>query len=282
MDPLLQIEDLAVHFDAEDGPVRALDRLSLSLGRGECLALVGESGSGKSMTGLSVMRLLPPQARIAAGSVRLDGRDLLCADERAMRRIRGRRVAMVFQNAKAGLNPIRRVGDTLCDILIAHDGGRLTRRAARGRIAALLGQIGITDPERRLDAYPSQLSGGLCQRIMIAAAFACSPELIIADEPTSALDVTTQKLVMDLLMAACRDRGVAALFITHDLALASQYCDRVCVMRKGRVVEEGSAGRVFTTPAAAYTRMLIDALPTGKGTAQEWRAAIRSHAGLSS
>ncbi|GGC53620.1 ABC transporter ATP-binding protein [Chelatococcus reniformis] len=261
--PLLAIEQLTVGFETATGTVHALDDVSFAIGRGECVALVGESGSGKSITGLAVMRLLGRRALVQAGRIVFDGADLLTLSEKAMQATRGKRVAMIFQNAKASLNPIKTVGDILVDILRSHHHG-LSRAAARARIVALLDRIGINEPAERLRAYPSELSGGMCQRIMIAAAFACEPDLIIADEPTSALDVTTQQLVMDLLMTLCRERGVAAIFITHDLALASEYCDRAVVLHAGQVLEQGPVSEVLTSPRHPYTRMLLDSLPYGK------------------
>lgn len=271
MGALLEISDLHLGFDGVNGITPALRGVSLTLQRGECVALVGQSGSGKSVTGMTILRLLGPNARLSQGSIRFDGTDLLAQSERQMREIRGKRIAMVFQNAKAALNPIRRVGDTLADILLAHDRKGLTRKQAMDSIVEIMDSIGIALPQERARAYPSELSGGMCQRIGIAAALACSPELIIADEPTSALDVTTQKLVMDTLIRACRDRGVAVIFITHDLALASEYCDRALVMNAGRIVEEGPAARIFTAPQHPYTRALLDALPYGKTDASELR-----------
>lgn len=271
MTPLLEISDLHLGFDGVNGVTPALRGVSLTLQRGECVALVGQSGSGKSVTGMTILRLLGPNARLSQGAIRFDGTDLLAQSERQMREIRGKRIAMVFQNAKAALNPIRRVGDTLADILLAHDRKGLTRKQAMDSIVEIMDSIGIALPQERARAYPSELSGGMCQRIGIAAALACSPELIIADEPTSALDVTTQKLVMDTLIRACRDRGVAVIFITHDLALASEYCDRALVMNAGRIVEEGPAARIFTAPQHPYTRALLDALPYGKTDASELR-----------
>ncbi|WP_323039401.1 ABC transporter ATP-binding protein [Gemmobacter sp.] len=271
MTALLEISDLHLGFDGVSGITPALRGVSLTLQRGECVALVGQSGSGKSVTGMTILRLLGANARLSQGSIRFDGTDLLSLSEPQMQAIRGGRIAMVFQNAKAALNPIRRVGDTLADILLAHDATGLTRKQAMERIIAIMDSIGIALPQERARAYPSELSGGMCQRIGIAAALACSPELIIADEPTSALDVTTQKLVMDTLIRACRDRGVAVIFITHDLALASEYCDRALVMNAGKIVEQGPAARIFTAPRHPYTRALLDALPYGKTDAADLR-----------
>ncbi len=269
MDRLLEIDDLVLGFEGSGGVVPALRGISFGLDRGECLALVGESGSGKSVTGLTIMRLLGSNARIASGAIRFDGTDLLALTERGMREVRGRRIAMVFQNAKSSLNPIRRVGDTLVDIVRAHDRTGIGRRAALAKVIGIMDQIGIPQAAERVRNYPAELSGGMCQRIGIAAALACEPELIIADEPTSALDVTTQQLVMDTLISACRDRGVAVIFITHDLALASEYCDRGIVMNNGRILEEGIASQIFTAPSHPYTRALLDSLPYGKTSADE-------------
>lgn len=277
MTRLLEIENLALSFDTSAGLIPALRGISFALDRGECLALVGESGSGKSVTGMTILRLLGANARILSGTVHLDGEDLLKLTEKQMRAVRGRRIAMVFQNAKASLNPIRRVGDTLTDILMAHERTGMRRAQAREKIVQIMRQIGIALPESRVESYPSELSGGMCQRIAIAAALACEPELIIADEPTSALDVTTQQLVMDTLITACRERGVAVIFITHDLALASEYCDRGIVMNTGRILEEGPAPAIFTEPKHAYTKALIDALPYGKSDASQLRPMVEDY-----
>jgi len=271
MATLLEIDTLHLAFEGASGLTTALRGVSLSLARGECVALVGQSGSGKSVTGLTILRLLGANARISQGAIRLDGEDLLAFSEARMRTVRGGRIAMIFQNAKASLNPIRRVGDTLVDIVRTHDRTGLSRKAALAKVIGIMDAIGIALPAERARAFPSELSGGMCQRIGIAVALACEPELIIADEPTSALDVTTQKLVMETLIRTCRDRGVAVLFITHDLALASEYCDRALVMNAGRIVEEGPATRVFTAPEHPYTRALLDALPYGKTDASELR-----------
>lgn len=264
MSAMLEIEKLTLTFETPGGMVHALDAVSLRVERGECVALVGESGSGKSITGMSVLRLNSASARTRAQRLALDGEDLQTMSDRVFRDVRGRRIAMIFQNAKSSLNPLRRVGDTLSDILRAHARPRIGRGEARARVLAMLRQIGIDQADERMEAYPAELSGGMCQRIMIAAALLCEPELIIADEPTSALDVTTQIKVMDLLMSACRERGVAVVFITHDLALASAYCDRAVVMHAGQVLEDGPADALFTRPRHPYTRMLLDSMPYGK------------------
>lgn len=269
MTVMLEIDKLTLEFETPAGLVHALDNVDISIKWGECVALVGESGSGKSITGMSIMRLNGPNARIHANRIALEGTDLQEMSEKAFQTIRGRRVAMIFQNAKSALNPLRKVGDTLTDILRAHAPERLSRKQGRAQVLDMLQQIGIHEAEDRMLAYPAELSGGMCQRIMIVAALLCGPELIIADEPTSALDVTTQVKVMDLLMSACRERGVAVLFITHDLALASAYCDRAVVMHAGQMLEDGPADQVFIHPRHPYSRMLLDSMPYGKDSAAE-------------
>lgn len=261
---LLDIQDLSLDFVTDRGHIHALDRVSLQVARGECVALIGESGSGKSVTGMAVMRLHGANARIEAQRMTVGELDVNAMPPTLLRHYRGRRVAMIFQNAKSALNPIRRVGDTLVDILVTHARQPTSRAQARQRVLRAMEQIGIAQARERMAAYPAELSGGMCQRIMIVAALVCEPELIIADEPTSALDVTTQVKVMNLLMNACRERGVACLFITHDLALAAEYCDRAVVMHAGQVLEEGPAPQVMCRPAHPYTRMLVAAMPYGK------------------
>lgn len=269
MNAMLNIKDLTLEFDTQSGIVHALDKVSLTVGQGECVALVGESGSGKSITGMSVMRLNGDNARISATQLSLSDTDLAALNDRAFAKIRGKRIAMIFQNAKSSLNPLRKVGDTLTDIYCTHSDKRTSRKKARQHVLLLLETLGIDKAEKRMQSHPAELSGGMCQRIMIAAALLCEPELIIADEPTSALDVTTQIKVMDLLMAACRQRGVAVIFITHDLALASAYCDRMVVMHAGQVLETGPAETIFVRPAHPYTRMLLDAMPYAKESAAD-------------
>jgi peptide/nickel transport system ATP-binding protein len=267
--PLLDIKNLNLNFVTDRGCVQALNNVSLQVGRGECVALIGESGSGKSITGLAVMRLHGKEADISAEAMTLDGQSIAAIPEKLLHLYRGKRVAMIFQNAKSALNPIRRVGDTLVDIMLAHASKKISRKAARQHVLSVMEQVGIVRAEERMAAYPAELSGGMCQRIMIVAALVCEPELIIADEPTSALDVTTQVKVMNLLMGACRERGVACLFITHDLALAGEYCDRTIVMHAGQVLEDGPAKEVLSAPSHPYTRMLVAAMPYGKKSYKE-------------
>ena len=252
---LLSVEGLHVSFATRRGPVHALRGVDLAVGAGETLGVVGESGSGKSVTSLAVLRLLDRAGRITAGRVMFDGEDLTGASARRLRALRGAAISTVFQNPRAALNPIRTVGAQVADVLRAH--GR-----DPGGALDLLRQVRIREPERRLRAYPHEMSGGMCQRIGIAMAIACAPKLLIADEPTTGLDVTTQKAVMDLLAAITRERGMALVLITHDLGLAAQYCARVAVMEAGRVIETAPAARLFAAPGHEYTRRLVAATPS--------------------
>jgi peptide/nickel transport system ATP-binding protein len=261
--PLLRIENLATHLDLARGTVRAVDGVSLELARGQILGLVGESGSGKTMTGLSILRLLPrPFGRIAAGSIRLDGVDLARLSERDMaRHWRGKRVAMVSQDPLTALNPVFSVGDQVGAPLRRH-GPRLGRGALRGRIAALLGRVRIPSPETRLDDYPHQFSGGMRQRVAAAMAIAGGPDLIVADEPTSALDVTIQVQMMALFRSLRDESGTSLILITHDFGVAAGICDRIAVMYAGRIVEASDVRDVFRRPAHPYTRALLGAMPS--------------------
>lgn len=257
---LLDVRGLSVRFLRADGAhVHALDDITFDLVEGETLALVGESGSGKSVTALALAGLLDPTAEILGGSVRLRGRELLGAGEPVLRSVRGSEIALIFQNPSRSLNPIRRVGDQIVDALQARRPQPL--REAHARAIELLGQVGIADPATRARAYPWQMSGGMCQRVMIALALSGEPALLVADEPTTGLDVTTQAAVMALIATEARARRMATLLITHDLALASQYCDRVAVMHAGHLVEVAPVRRLFEAPAHPYTQHLIDATP---------------------
>jgi peptide/nickel transport system ATP-binding protein len=257
--PLLAIRDLTVEFATRRGTVRAVERVDLSIAKGETLAIVGESGSGKSVTSYAVMRILDRAGRIAEGQVTFSGIALRDLPEAEMQDLRGREISMIFQNPRAALNPIRRVGHQIEDVLLRH--GQATRGDAKARAIAVLEAVRIARPEERYHAYPYELSGGMCQRIVIALALACRPQLLIADEPTTGLDVTTQKAVMELVTELTRARGMSTLLITHDLGLAAAYCDRVVVMEKGRVVETADAKSIFRTPAHPYTRRLMRATP---------------------
>src|SRR5262245_5037967 len=257
--PLLDIRDLTVEFATRRGTVRAVERVDIAVAKGETLGIVGESGSGKSVTSYAVMRILDRAGRIAEGSVRFTGMDLRQADERDMRNLRGREISMIFQDPRAALNPIRKVGHQIEDVLSQHAQAGSNDKTEKA--VALLEQVRIARAAERYHAYPFELSGGMCQRVVIALALACRPQLLIADEPTTGLDVTTQKTVMDLIVELTRQRGMSTILITHDLGLAAAYCDRVVVMEKGRVVETAVSAAIFKAPAHAYTRRLMRATP---------------------
>ena len=256
---LLQVENLTVEFRTRNGIVRAVERVDLSVGRGETLAIVGESGSGKSVTSYAVMRILDSAGSIAQGSVMFSGIDVANADEDTMATLRGREISMVFQNPRLALNPIRKIGRQIEDVLIRHV--QATHNNAKQKAIELLAKVRIARPEERYDAYPFELSGGMCQRVVIALALACKPRLLIADEPTTGLDVRTQKAVMDLIVELVAEQGMSMILITHDLGLAAAYCERVIVMEKGRVVEAASAASVFKDPQEPYTKRLVRATP---------------------
>jgi len=256
---LLTVEDLSVEFRTRHGVVRALDRVGFSLRRGETVGVVGESGSGKSVTGLALLGILPPSARVTSGRAVFGGLDLLAASPQQRLEYRGRELAMIFQNPRAALNPIRPVGRQLADVLRRHTtlrGGRL-----EARVLELLARVQIPDPERRARAYPFELSGGMCQRVMIALAVACGPALLIADEPTTGVDVTTQAGVLDLLGELARDSRMATILITHDLAVVAERCDRIVVMHAGHVVETAPAAELLRQPRHPYTARLIASTP---------------------
>jgi oligopeptide transport system ATP-binding protein len=258
--PLLDISDLHTEFRTGAGIVRAVDGVSYAVDAGETVAVVGESGSGKSVTALSVLRLIPdPPGRITAGSVSFAGRDLLMLSEPEMREIRGGEIGMVFQEPMTSLNPVLTVGRQITETLEQHRG--LGRTAAVQRAEALLMQVGIAEPARRLKQYPHQLSGGMRQRVMIAIALACDPKLIIADEPTTALDVTIQAQILELMKALTRDRGIALIIITHNLGVVARYANRVNVMYAGRIVECGPAAEIYHEPRHPYTIALLRSVP---------------------
>ena len=258
--PLLDVNDLTVEFATRRGTVRAVQHVDISVGKGETLGIVGESGSGKSVTSYAVMRILDRAGRIADGSVVFSGIDVKTASEDQMRDLRGREISMIFQNPRAALNPIRKVGDQIEDVLRQHV--QQSTMGDRGEKAIeALEQVRIARPRERYHAYPFELSGGMCQRVVIALALACNPQLLIADEPTTGLDVTTQKAVMDLIVELTKRRGMSTILITHDLGLAAAYCDRVVVMEKGRVVETALSADIFVRPEHPYTRKLMRATP---------------------
>ncbi|WP_336204847.1 ABC transporter ATP-binding protein [Nonomuraea sp. LPB2021202275-12-8] len=257
---LLEITDLAVHFDTEDGIVQAVRDISLTLDEGEILALCGESGCGKSVTAMSVPRLLPPDSTKLTGSITLDGRELTTLPEAELRKVRGKDVSVVFQEPMTSLNPSFTVGYQIAEVLRRHEG--LSRRAADARAEELLELVGIPAPRRRVKEYPHQLSGGMRQRVMIAIAVACSPRVLIADEPTTALDVTIQAGVLDVFRDL-RDRlGTAIILITHDLGVVADIADRAVVMYAGRAVEQAPVEELFARPRHPYTVGLMKALPS--------------------
>ena len=262
--PLFAVEDLRVTFATRHGPVEALRGVSIAVGRGETVGIVGESGSGKSVTALTAMGLLDRAGTVAGGRILFRGQNLLAATPQEMQALRGGALSMVFQNPRAALNPIRAIGDQISDVLRAHE--TLSKTDAQARALALLEAVHIRDAQARLAAYPHELSGGMCQRVMIAMAIASGPDLIIADEPTTGLDVTTQKVAMDLLADLCARRGTGLLFITHDLALAATYCQHIVVMQAGEVVETAAPSALFTQPTHPYTRRLVAASPTPTST----------------
>jgi peptide/nickel transport system ATP-binding protein len=256
----LKVEQLSTHIDTESGVLRAVDGVDLELRKGECFALVGESGCGKSMTALSIMRLLPEAGRIAGGKVLLGEHDLLALPEAAMRAVRGRRVAMIFQEPSTALNPVLTVGRQIVEVIERHT--EIRGDEARRKAIGLLDSVGIPDAERRFDEYPFQLSGGLRQRVMIAGALAVDPEVLVADEPTTALDVTIQAQILELLRKLQAERGMALLLITHDLGIVAEMADRVAVMYAGHIVEMATREQFFRAPQHPYSRKLFDALPT--------------------
>ncbi|GMP04278.1 dipeptide ABC transporter ATP-binding protein [Bradyrhizobium sp. TM239] len=258
--PLLDVQDLTVEFTTRRGIVKAVQHVNISVAKGETLAIVGESGSGKSVTSYAVMRILDRAGRIAEGSVMFSGIDVKAATEDQMRDLRGREVSMIFQNPRAALNPIRKVGDQIEDVLRTHVQQAMVSDHGEKAIEALE-QVKIARPRERYHAYPFELSGGMCQRVVIALALACNPQLLIADEPTTGLDVTTQKAVMDLIVELTKRRAMSTILITHDLGLAAAYCDRVVVMEKGRVVETAKAADIFANPQHPYTKKLMRATP---------------------
>ncbi|MGE0231079.1 MAG: dipeptide ABC transporter ATP-binding protein [Flavobacteriaceae bacterium] len=267
MSTLLDIDRLSVDFKTRNGTVHAVRDVSFTLKKGETLGIVGESGSGKSVTSYALMRILDAAGFISGGKAEFSGIDLRQATESAMRDLRGREMSMIFQNPRAALNPIRKVGHQIEDVLIQHV--EAVRADAREKAIDVLRQVRINNPEERYHSYPFELSGGMCQRIVIALALACKPQLMIADEPTTGLDVTTQKAVMDLVADLTRERGMATILITHDLGLAAAYCGHLIVMKDGEVVESAPSRALFTSPKHPYTRKLIRATPHGAGTIRD-------------
>ncbi|RWO44635.1 MAG: ABC transporter ATP-binding protein [Mesorhizobium sp.] len=261
--PLLSVQDLSVAFSQGGSQSLAVDHISFDIAKGETVALVGESGSGKSVSALSVLKLLPyPSASHPSGKILFQGADLLAMNEKQLRQVRGNKITMIFQEPMTSLNPLHTIEQQIVEILKLHQG--MADRPAKERTLALLNEVGIRDPHKRLDAYPHQLSGGQRQRVMIAMALANEPELLIADEPTTALDVTVQAQILELLAGLKSRKGMSMLFITHDLGIVRKIADRVCVMTKGKIVETGPTKEIFANPQHAYTRHLLAAEPKGK------------------
>ncbi|WP_186419006.1 ABC transporter ATP-binding protein [Bosea sp. CS1GBMeth4] len=259
MAPVLEVSGLKTHFFTRAGTVKSVDGVSFHVERGEVLGLVGESGSGKSVTGFSVMGLIDPPGRIVEGSIRLNGKELVGLDEEGFRKVRGREVAMIFQDPMMTLNPVLRVDTQMIEAVTAHD--RVSHKAARERARDALAKVGIPSPEERLNAYPHQFSGGMRQRVAIAIALLHRPPLIICDEPTTALDVTIQSQILAEMQALCTETGTALVWITHDLGVVAGLADRIAVMYAGRIVETGPVDPVLDTPLHPYTSGLLGSLP---------------------
>ena len=273
--PILDVRNLTTHYPSPVGPVKAVNDVSLSLREGEILGIVGESGCGKSALLLSVMRLVPFPGRIVGGSAFLEGQDLMALDEAAMRNVRGRKIAMVFQDPMTSLNPAHRVGQQIVEAMAVHgigesgasggegagNNGASASRWRRQRAIELMAQVGIPHPETRFNQYPHEFSGGQQQRIMIAVALACGPRVLLADEPTTSLDVTIQAQVLELMRKINEETGTAIMMVTHDLPLAGDFCHNIAVMYAGRIVEYGSADAVMESPAHPYTRALLASMP---------------------
>jgi len=255
---LLEVGDLHTHFETHEGVARAVDGVSFSIRTGRTLGLVGESGCGKSVTALSILRLVTAPGRIVGGSIAYQGRELLTLSEREMRRVRGKEIAMIFQEPMTSLNPVFTIGNQIAEAIRLHQG--LGRAATRSRVIEALRLVEIADPERRVHSYPHELSGGMRQRAMIAMALACEPSILIADEPTTALDVTIQAQILDLLRSLRQRLGMSMLLITHDLGIVAEQADDVAVMYAGRIVERGSVRDVFERPCHPYTVALLDAV----------------------
>jgi peptide/nickel transport system ATP-binding protein len=259
MPRLLEVDHLQTHFPTRAGLVRAVNDVSFSVGEGELLALVGESGCGKSITALSIMRLIYPPGKIAGGSIRFKGEELTTGSEARLREIRGNDIAMIFQDPMTSLNPVYSVGEQIAEALRLHR--KLDKKAAKQAAIEAMKEVAIPSPERRADDYPHQLSGGMRQRVMIAMALACDPELLIADEPTTALDVTIQAQILELLNELRKTRKLAVLLITHDLGVVADVADRVCVMYTGKIVEESGVDELFEEPKHPYTKGLLRSVP---------------------
>jgi len=258
-DPILRVEGLTTHFFTREGVLKAVNGVSLTLERGEILGLVGESGSGKSVTALSILQLVPHPGKIISGSVYLEDRNLTQLRGDALRRVRGREISMIFQDPVTGLNPVLPIGTQVGELMAAHT--RLSKREINNMVRRILYQVGLPEPDRVMEQYPFQLSGGMCQRVMIGIATALDPKVLIADEPTSALDVTIQAQILEQIRQLRACQGTSVILITHDLGVIAEVADHVAVMYAGSVVEQGTVGQIFKAPAHPYTRALLDALP---------------------
>jgi len=256
---ILEVEGLKTQFFTEGGAVKAVDDVSIVVNRGEVLGLVGESGCGKSVTSLSIMRLISQPGRIVSGEIIFDDEDLLKLSEKRMMDIRGNRISMIFQQPQSSLNPVFRIGNQLAEVIILHQD--VNKEEANHRVIELLRMVGIPEPEARANSYPHELSGGMAQRVMIAMALACVPELLIADEPTTALDVTIQAQILDLMRNLRSKTDTAIILITHDLGVVAEMCDRVNVMYAGRIVEKATINELFQSPKHPYTDALIGSTP---------------------
>ena len=257
---VLAVENLRTYFFTRDGVAKAVDGVSLRVAQGEVLGLVGESGSGKTVTGFSLLGLVDPPGRIVEGSIRLDGEELVGAPEEKLRALRGRKIAMIFQDPMMTLNPVLRIDTQMIEAITAHE--KVSRRAARARAVEALRAVGIASAQERLSAYPHQFSGGMRQRVAIAIALLHRPRLLIADEPTTALDVTIQSQILAEVQSLCAESGTALIWITHDLAVVAGLADRIAVMYAGRIVEEGPVDALFARPLHPYTRGLIGSVPS--------------------
>ena len=257
--PLLEVKNLKTYFYTEDGTVRAVDGVNFDVYPGEVVGLVGESGCGKSVTSLSIMRLISKPGKVEDGEILLDGADLLKLSEKEMTKVRGNRISMIFQQPQTALNPVFKVGDQIAEVLSIHQ--NFGKEAGYKRAIEMLQLVGIPDAERRVEAYPHELSGGMAQRVMIAMALACLPELLIADEPTTALDVTIQAQILDLIRELRKNMGTSVILITHDLGVVAEMCERVAVMYAGEIVEQAEVQTLFDQPLHPYTRGLIGSIP---------------------
>jgi peptide/nickel transport system ATP-binding protein len=264
-DTLLKVEDLSIEFATDEGSIRAVDGVNLEIPKGKTLGVVGESGCGKSVTALSMMRLIPsPPGRFASGRIFYEGQDLLKLPEASMRKLRGNRISMIFQEPMTSLNPVFTIGDQIAEAVRLHQG--LTKKDALAKAVDMLKLVGIPSPEERVKGYPHQLSGGMRQRVMIAMALSCKPDLLIADEPTTALDVTIQAQIMELLNSLQKEMGMSIMLITHDLGVVAETCDTVAVMYAGRVVEQADVGGIFSQPRHPYTFGLLNSVPGAQRT----------------